>query len=266
MHPVIEHILARQGQQVPVNDGRKIALVLYGGGMSGVAGAGAMIALQDLGLTHAFDAIYTYSAGFANASYLLGDATRLGTSIYYEDLIGRRFINLWRFWRIMDVRYLVYVMKQIKPLPVARILQSSTELFIRLWNVGAGRTEYVEAHDFPPEQYLRLMAAATSLRHAGIGPTKLRDNHYEDYPFSMDAPEHLSFVLDTDATDILVIYNRRNQQVDGVKASERLCEVIPDLYVRNICINPNKLKCAAESMAKQIYQLFGDQRAPSLLM
>jgi len=94
MHPVLQHILARRGQSVPVNDGRKITLVLYGGGMSGVAGAGAMIALQDLGFAHAFDAIYTYSAGFPNASYLLGDETRLGTSIYYEDLSRGQFIKL----------------------------------------------------------------------------------------------------------------------------------------------------------------------------
>jgi predicted patatin/cPLA2 family phospholipase len=264
MHPVIEHILARQGKRVPVNDGRKIALVLYGGGMSGVAGAGAMIALQDLGLTHTFDAIYTYSAGFANASYLLGDATRLGTSIYYEDLIGRRFINLWRFWRIMNVQYLVHVMEKIKPLPVTKIIESSTELFIRLWNVNTGRTEYVEAHDFSPEQYLRLMAAATSLRHVGIGPTKLGSNNYEDYPFSKDVPEHLYYVLDTDATDIFVIYNRPNQRVNSIKMSERLYEIIPDLWVRNTYTNPDKLKRAAESMASQIYQLFGDQRRPSL--
>ena len=50
MHSVIEHILARKDKAVPVNDGRKIALVLYGGLMTGVCGAGALQAFKEMGL------------------------------------------------------------------------------------------------------------------------------------------------------------------------------------------------------------------------
>jgi len=97
MHPVIQHILQRKGVKVPVNDGRKITLVLFGGLMSSVRGASAMVVFQDLGLSYSFDSIYTVSAGFPNASYMLSGDTRLGTSIYYDDLSGSRFFNFFVF-------------------------------------------------------------------------------------------------------------------------------------------------------------------------
>lgn len=261
---MLQHIRARRGKEVPVKDGRKIALVLYGGGMSGVAGAGAMIALQDLGLSHAFDAIYTYSAGFPNASYLLADETRVGTSIYYEDLAGKRFINLWRFWRIMDIRYLVKVMRERKRLPVDRILEASTQLYVRLWRLRAGRTQYVEAHRFGHVGYLKLMAAATSLRHVAIGPTKLGRDSFEDYPFSRDLPEHAAYGSSTGATDVLVIYNRPDQRQARLTSDERILEVVPDVWVKNTCTNPDDLRRTAESMVSKVYQLFGDSREPKL--
>lgn len=83
MHPAIEHIAARRGKKVPIHDNRKIALVLMGGLMTGTRGAGAMIALEQLGLAHAFDFIYTASAGFPNACYMLTKNSRLGASVNF---------------------------------------------------------------------------------------------------------------------------------------------------------------------------------------
>ncbi len=53
MHSVIRALSNRRGKCVPVNDGRKISLVLCGGLMTGVRSAGAMIALEELGLGRA---------------------------------------------------------------------------------------------------------------------------------------------------------------------------------------------------------------------
>ena len=95
MHPVIQHILNRRGKKVPVNDGRKITLILFGGVMTGIRGAASMIVFEDLGLSGSFDSIYSSSSGFPNAAYLLSGQTRLGTSIYYEELSGSKFLNLY---------------------------------------------------------------------------------------------------------------------------------------------------------------------------
>ena len=68
LHPVTKSILQRRGQSAPFRDEKKIGLVLFGGAMLGVGGGGAVSALEDLGLSEAFDEIYVVSAGLPNAS------------------------------------------------------------------------------------------------------------------------------------------------------------------------------------------------------
>jgi len=128
MQPVIEHLLARKNKQVPVEDGRKIALVLFGGIMVGVRGMGALVALEELGLAHSFDYIYTMSSGFINASYFLSGQMTLGAAAYYQELSGKKFLNLLRFWNIADINYLMGVIKTKKPLNVDAVLSSKTKL------------------------------------------------------------------------------------------------------------------------------------------
>src|SRR3989344_6231968 len=132
MHPVIEHLNNRRNKAVPINDGRKIALVSFGGTMTGINGAGAMIALEELGLSYAFDEIYAISAGFCNVSCLLSKQTNMGTSIYYEDLCSKTFFNLFRFWNVVNIDFLIHVLNNIKKLDVKKILNSKTRLFVKL--------------------------------------------------------------------------------------------------------------------------------------
>jgi len=162
MNPVLKHILARKNKSVPISDDHKIGLCLYGGFMNGIRGAGALIAFSEMGLSHVFDEIYTYSAGFPNASYLLADEPQRGLSIYYDDLSGKKFINFWRFWNIADTDYLVNVMETRKFLDVKKILASSTKLYNRLINVKTNQPEYLEVHTAGENNYFKMMKAATS--------------------------------------------------------------------------------------------------------
>jgi len=95
---VFERLLARRdrGSRSPHDDGARIALAVEGGAMCGVISAGMVSALEVLGLTHAFDAVYGSSAGAINAAYFLAGQARLGTTVYYEDINNRHFIDLRR--------------------------------------------------------------------------------------------------------------------------------------------------------------------------
>ena len=55
-HPVLEALRSRP-------DGARVALVVEGGGMRGAVSAGMVIAIDELGLTGSFDAVYGASAG-----------------------------------------------------------------------------------------------------------------------------------------------------------------------------------------------------------
>ena len=100
--------------------------------MRGVVSAGMVSALEALGLTHAFDAVYGSSAGALNAAYFLAGQAALGTAIYFEDINNRHFIDMRRPLvgrPIVNLSYLIDdVAVRRKPLDVARVLASATPL------------------------------------------------------------------------------------------------------------------------------------------
>ena len=53
------------------DDGARLALAIEGGGMRGAVSAGMAIAIDELGLTDAFEAVYGASAGALNGVWLL---------------------------------------------------------------------------------------------------------------------------------------------------------------------------------------------------
>ncbi|MFH1134393.1 MAG: patatin-like phospholipase family protein [Nanoarchaeota archaeon] len=65
---------------------RDIVLYFGGGDMAGVFGAGVATRLQELDAYDQVKAVYGTSVGAFNGAYFLSRQTRLGSSIYYEDL------------------------------------------------------------------------------------------------------------------------------------------------------------------------------------
>lgn len=262
MHPVLEHIFARRGKKVPIDDGRRIALVLFGGNMSSVRGAGAMIALEELGLRHAFDDIFTISAGFANASYLLAGSARLGASIYYEDLIGRQFINIFRPWKVVDIDLLIEVMRVRKPLQVDRILTARTRLHTALYNLDLRTEEYLEVHQYGANEYFKIMKASTSLAFLNPGSVQIGRYRYMDraYLFRSSLPRHIEYAIRSGATDILVMYNRDTQRIRSF-TSHKLFEIFSPRkgHMNRFETNPERLKHEYAQMQTLVLEVFRGQ-------
>lgn len=143
MTPVVALLRRRAaaGSRVPHGDGARIALAVEGGAMRGVISAGMVAALEVLGLTHAFDAVYGSSAGAINAAYFLAGQAGLGSTIYYEDINNRRFINFGRAARgraILDLGFLLDdVAVHRKRLQVGRVVSASSPLVVLATDVDA---------------------------------------------------------------------------------------------------------------------------------
>ncbi len=78
---VVEAIKARAANSRagdPRDDGRKLGLVIEGGGMRGVTSGGGAVALGHLGFTDLFDEVYATSAGAMNAAYFARASGRIG--------------------------------------------------------------------------------------------------------------------------------------------------------------------------------------------
>jgi len=175
----------------PHPDGASLALVVEGGAMRGVISAGMVSALEELGATRAFDAVYGASAGAINAAYFLAGQARLGTTIYHEDINNRHFIDLSRpLWGrpIVDLEFLLdEVARRRKPLDTDRVLRDAAPLSVLATHVGAGRTEVLS--EFADRDALvgALRASATMPVVAG-GPFRYRDGLYLDASLSEPIP------------------------------------------------------------------------------
>ena len=78
MHEVLRVLAARAqagSQPGRRDDGFRVALAIEGGGMRGTVSAGMALALDELGLVTAFDAVYGASAGAITAAWLLSRPT-----------------------------------------------------------------------------------------------------------------------------------------------------------------------------------------------
>jgi predicted patatin/cPLA2 family phospholipase len=156
---------AGRGGRRPFDDEASIALVVEGGAMRGVVSAGMVSALEALGLTHAFDAVYGSSAGAINAAYFLAGQASLGTTIYYEDINNRRFISMTRAFSrrpILDLTFLLDdVMVRRKRLDAGRVLCGPTPFTILATSVETGSAAALRTFPNAPALAAALRASAT---------------------------------------------------------------------------------------------------------
>ena len=232
-HPVITRLRARRGGAAPFHDGRKIALVLYGGIMLGVRGAGALLAIEEAGLGRTFDEIYTMSSGFLNGSYFVSGQIADAFAMYADEFSGKKFLNPRRFWKPADIAYLLSVAKERRPLDIAAALANPTRLSAMLVNADKGGQEYLEVHRVGAADYPNLVRAAASLPFVGWGATRIGGTRYRDIFRDHNLPDLMRHVLATDATDVLALYNYpwQKEYVDAkvgiTGAEERLFEYCP---------------------------------------
>jgi predicted patatin/cPLA2 family phospholipase len=190
-------------------DSARIALCIEGGAMRGVVAAGMVAALEELGLTRAFDAVYGSSAGAICGAYFLASQAGLGARIYSEDINNRRFASRARGLRgraIVNLDYLVHeVMVARKPLDVDAVLASGTPLSVVATDVMSGDAAVLRGFSSGNELLAALRASATMPVIAG-GPCAFRGRQYFDG--SLAEPIPLQCADDEGCTHMVVLLTR----------------------------------------------------------
>src|ERR1700691_261767 len=134
---------ARSGSQPGArDDGLRIALVIEGGGMRGVISAGMALALDELGLVPAFDAVYGASAGAITGAWLLSgpEGLRGWTEPAYSRALIRRSAVL-RGRPVADVRALVEDLYQTThPMDFTAVLDNPVEFHPLATDAATGQS------------------------------------------------------------------------------------------------------------------------------
>ena len=215
------------------SDGLRVALSIEGGGMRGTVSAGMALALHELGMTPAFDAVYGASAGAITGAWLLSsEPERLrgwADPDYARTLI--RWSALLRRRPVVDVQSLVEVVYQSQfPMDFFSVLASPVEFHPLATDAATGEsTDLRPLIDDPAELRLALRASA-SLPFLAGPPIRLRDRRFYDAGVAESIPFRTP--LAQGATHILVLRSRRppaavDAVVDAVVEAAEAASVAP---------------------------------------
>jgi len=195
-----------QERKRKVESDLKTALVLQGGGMRGIFGAGVCCALQELGYSEGFDEFYGVSAGALNGAYFLSGQAPYGATIYYQNINNKHFINFFRFKKIVDIDFLMNIIVKVKPLNTKRLLSSSTVFNIMLTEVSSGKAVIFRKGNFKNTDLLKILEATAAMPLAYDIPINIQGVDYLDGGVSCPIP--IKEAIDNGCTDILVVLTR----------------------------------------------------------
>lgn len=171
--------------------------------MRGVRSAGGLLALESLGFTDLFDAVYGTSAGACNAAYFLASQAALSTTVYYRDINNLRFINLLRLHKLVDLDYVLdVVIARERPLHVAKVLASRSKFFVTLLDSISGKGFLVDAQR-SSVPLLTLLKASSALPIAYNRTVEVEGRACIDAGWSNLIP--LGDAIEHRCTDVLVL-------------------------------------------------------------
>lgn len=132
--------------------------------MSGIFGGGVLVALQKKNLYNKIERVYAESAGAINAAYFLTKQSKLGSTIYYEDLTNNFIFpfnivtgTIQRFWNryihkipekkiinAINIDYLFDIVKNKKILNVKKLKEQNIDFYVKVLNIDTGKVRYLD--------------------------------------------------------------------------------------------------------------------------
>lgn len=223
-------ILRRRHQSGSVpgarDDSFRLALAIEGGGNRAAYSAGMALALDEAGLTAAFDDVYGTSGGALNAAWLLtGEAQRWIRSWAWPEVAAAGVTDPRRLLRggpLVDLGRLVHhVYEAITPMDFAAILANPIGFHPIATDMATG-----ESTDLAPHVVDRL-SVQTALRASACmpllagRPVRLGGRTFVDGGLSEGVPFRTA--LEQGATHVLVLRTRRaDQSAAPASRAERL--------------------------------------------
>ncbi|MBI2064549.1 MAG: hypothetical protein HYT62_00665 [Candidatus Yanofskybacteria bacterium] len=120
----------------------KTAWIFPGGSARAVYTAGALYALCNMNIKEPDMIIAASGSAPTSICYVTGQHEII-LKVWLESLSTRKFVSLWRFWKILDIDYLVDdVLKGKNPLDMERMTRSDIVVYFPLTNSRTGKIEY----------------------------------------------------------------------------------------------------------------------------
>lgn len=192
-------------------DNRKLGLVIEGGSVRAASSAGGAVALAQLGYSNTFDQVYATSSGVMNAAYFISNQPLTGISVYFENCVSWRFVNPFRFWKIIDADYIFdEVAETEKPLNTTRIRESPAQFQVAVIDRADGQGSLIDVKE-PGNSMLKYLKASAAIPVFYNRSVKIRGQQFIDGGLRIPFP--LKQAIDQGCTDILVLLTRPKNYV-----------------------------------------------------
>ena len=190
-------------------DGLRVVLSVEGGGMRGTVSAGMALALHELGLVPAFDAVYGASAGAITGAWLLSSRPEglrgWAEPSYAKELI--RWRALLRRRPVVDVRTLIEVVYQTRwPMDFASVLASAVEYHPLATDAATGASTDLRPLISDPAGLRLALRASASLPFLAGPPVRLGGRRFYDAGVAESIPFRTP--LAQGATHLVVLRSR----------------------------------------------------------
>jgi predicted patatin/cPLA2 family phospholipase len=213
VHEVLELIEDRvRAGSVPGRrtDPHRVVLSIEGGGMRGTVSAGMALALHELGVVSAFDAVYGSSAGAITGAWLLSSTPEglrgWADPDYAKTLI--RWSSLLRGRPVVDVRALVEVVYQTEfPMDFDSVLASPIEYHPLGTDAETGESTDLRPMVAGPVELRLALRASASLPFLAGPPIELGGRRFYDAGVAESIPFRTP--LAQGATHVLLLRSRR---------------------------------------------------------
>ncbi|MFC4377582.1 patatin family protein [Nocardia halotolerans] len=215
-------------------DGNRLALVIEGGGSRGVYSSGMVQALEELGLSTIFDAVYGTSAGALNGAWLLCGRAATGMRSWTDPTIMRRVVDPVRIVRgrpVFDLHYLVHgVYDGVEPMDFPAILANPTSFHPVATDIRTGQAVDLAPHIVDKATLLTALRASAGLPLLAGPPVVLAGAGYLDGGLAESVP--IRMAVRAGVTHALVLRTRRTDELRP--PASLLHRVVGGGYMRTI--------------------------------
>jgi predicted patatin/cPLA2 family phospholipase len=199
------------------SDDARLAVLVEGGSSRAAYSSGMTIAIEQLGLLPAFDAVYGSSAGSLNAAWLLCGRAEKTQHAWWDPLIMRTTINLGNALRrkpVVDTGFLVdTVYTTIMPMGFQEIVDNPVEFHPIATDARTG--EAVDLHGLIHSQagVQEALRASTRMPILAGGPVEIDGRQLIDAGLAESVPVRTA--LAQRATHILALRTVREDETSG---------------------------------------------------
>ncbi|WP_149359356.1 patatin-like phospholipase family protein [Lolliginicoccus suaedae] len=207
---ILQHRRATATTAADRADEHKVALVIEGGGARGAYSGGMVAALERLGYSNAFDAVFGTSAGALNAAWFLAGTANEHLWTWWEPRVVHRVLEPRRLFtggRAFDVEHLVEtIYTTIAPMDFGAIGAHPTTLHPVATELATGAAADLHPHTRTPAGIRAALRASCALPLVAGPPVHLGGNRYLDGGLAESVP--LDTALAWGASHVLVLRTR----------------------------------------------------------